>query len=169
MQEKNSWIMYDLQKKFFKQTLDTFRTSAQNNNELLQKFDIVFKKIIESKQLNDVDLFELATEYKTLKRTENKNTTEKKQPETKKIQSTTQAKNEISKFPVKENKSSNASVTQNESDLLQSIIKARNEKKYLTVINQFENNFLNPEQSSKVNITQTYLHLYAKSLLDLVN
>ena len=58
--------MYDLEQKFFKQTLDTFRTSAQNNNELLQTFDIVFNKIIESKQLNDVDLFELATDYKTL-------------------------------------------------------------------------------------------------------
>ena len=72
--------MYDLQKKFFKQTLDTFRTSAQNNNELLQKFDIVFNKIIESKQLNDVDLFELATEYKRLKKTEETNSTKEKQP-----------------------------------------------------------------------------------------
>jgi hypothetical protein len=58
--------MFDLEKKFFKQTLDTFRSSAQNNNEFLKKFDIVFNKIIESKQLNDVDLFELATNYKTL-------------------------------------------------------------------------------------------------------
>ena len=66
IQEKNDWLMYDLEKKFFKQTLDTFRTSAQNNNDLLQKFDIVFNKIIESKQLNEVDLFELATEYKRL-------------------------------------------------------------------------------------------------------
>jgi hypothetical protein len=72
--------MFDLEKKFFKQTLDTFRTSAQNNNELLQKFDIVFNKIIESKQLNEVDLFELATEYKRLKKPEETNTAKQKQP-----------------------------------------------------------------------------------------
>ena len=80
IQEKNDWLMYDLEKKFFKQTLDTFRTSAQNNNDLLQKFDIVFNKIIESKQLNEVDLFELATEYKTLKLPEETNITKQNQP-----------------------------------------------------------------------------------------
>ena len=66
IQEKNDLLMFDIEKKFFKLTLDTFRSSAQNNNKLLQKFEIVFNKIIKSKQLNDVDLFELATEYKRL-------------------------------------------------------------------------------------------------------
>ena len=80
IQEKNDWFMFDLEKKFFKQTLDTFRTSAQNNNELLQKFDIVFNKIIESKQLNEVDLFELATKYNKLKKPEETNTTKQNQP-----------------------------------------------------------------------------------------
>ena len=60
IQEKNDWLMYDLEKKFFKQTLDTFRISAQNNNELLQKCN----KLIELKQLNDFDLCELVTDYK---------------------------------------------------------------------------------------------------------
>ena len=80
IQEKNDWYMFDLEKKFFKQTLDTFRSSAQNNNELLQQFEIVFNKIIESKQLNEVDLFELATEYKTLKLPEETNITKQNQP-----------------------------------------------------------------------------------------
>ena len=64
--ERNDWFMYDLEKKFFKLTLNTFRTSAQNNNELLQKFEAICDKINQSNQLNDVDLFELATEYKAL-------------------------------------------------------------------------------------------------------
>ena len=72
IQEKNDWLMYDLEKKYFKLTLDSFRSTAQNNNDLLQKFEIVFNKIIESKQLNEVDLFELATEYKSLNTTKQK-------------------------------------------------------------------------------------------------
>ena len=80
IQEKNDWLMYDLEKKYFKLTLDSFRSTAQNNNDLLQKFEIVLNKIIESKQLNDVDLFELATEYKRLRKPEDKNTTKQNQP-----------------------------------------------------------------------------------------
>ncbi len=52
--------MFDIEKKFFKLTHDTFRSSAKNNNELLQKCN----KLIELKQLNDFDLCELVTDYK---------------------------------------------------------------------------------------------------------
>jgi len=59
--------MYDLNKKFFKLTLNTFRTCAQENPTLIEKFDVLCENINKSNQLNDVDLHEMATEYKDLK------------------------------------------------------------------------------------------------------
>jgi hypothetical protein len=59
--------MYDLNKKFFKLTLNTFRTCAQENPALIQKFDVLCEKISKSNQLNDVDLHEMVYEYKDLK------------------------------------------------------------------------------------------------------
>ena len=56
-------------------------------------------------------------------------------------------------------------------NLLENITKAYNDKRFLAVINLFEANFLRQDQSSnssRANITQAYLHLYAKSLLNLV-
>ena len=56
-------------------------------------------------------------------------------------------------------------------NLLEKITKAYNDKQFLRVINLFEVNFLRQDQSSnssRANITQAYLHLYAKSLLNLV-
>ena len=61
--------MYDLEKKYFKLTLDTFRTfAAKDNNQLLERFEAIHAKIIESKQINEVDLFELASDYKGLEK-----------------------------------------------------------------------------------------------------
>ena len=59
--------MYDLNKKFFKLTLNTFRTCAQENPTLIQKFDVLCENINKSNQLNNVDLYELATEYNHLR------------------------------------------------------------------------------------------------------
>jgi hypothetical protein len=59
--------MHDLDKKFFKLTLNTFRASIQNNSDLIPMFDALCERINASNQLNDVDLFELATEYEILK------------------------------------------------------------------------------------------------------
>jgi hypothetical protein len=67
IQTKDDWFMYDLNKKFFKLTLNTFRTCAQENPTLIQKFDILCEKINESNQLGNVDLHELATDYNDLK------------------------------------------------------------------------------------------------------
>jgi hypothetical protein len=58
--------MYDLKKKFFKLTLNTFRTCAQENPTLIQKFYILCEKINESNQLGNVDLHEMATDYTDL-------------------------------------------------------------------------------------------------------
>ena len=67
--------MYDLNKKFFKLTLNTFRTCAQENPTLIQKFDVLCENINKSNQLGSVDLYELATGYNNLKilNQENKN------------------------------------------------------------------------------------------------
>ena len=59
--------MYDLEKKFFKLTLNTFRTCAQESPALIQKFDVLCEKINKSNQLYDVDLHEMATKYSDLK------------------------------------------------------------------------------------------------------
>ncbi len=69
IEAKNDWFMYDLkkQKKFFKLTLNTFRTCAQENSTMIQKFDVLCENINKSNQLNNVDLYELATEYNHLR------------------------------------------------------------------------------------------------------
>jgi hypothetical protein len=59
--------MYDLDKKFFKLTLNTFRASIQNSPGLIPMFDALCERISAANQLNNVDLFELATEYEPLR------------------------------------------------------------------------------------------------------
>ena len=59
--------MYDLDKKFFKLTLNTFRASIHNSPDLIPMFDALCERISATNQLNNVDLFELATEYEPLK------------------------------------------------------------------------------------------------------
>ena len=62
--------MYDLKKRFFKMTLEQFRSSAkqqeQQQGDLMQRFNDICMKIDKQNQLNDVDLFELTTEYRRL-------------------------------------------------------------------------------------------------------
>ena len=59
--------MYDLNKKFFKLTLNTFRTCAQENPTLIEKFDVLCENINKSNQLGSVDLYEMVYEYNDLK------------------------------------------------------------------------------------------------------
>ena len=61
-------------------------------------------------------------------------------------------------------------ITNKNENLLENITQAHNDKQFLNVINHFEENYLKQNQSlsSKAKISQTYLHLYAKSLLNLV-
>jgi hypothetical protein len=67
IEAKNDWFMYDLNKKFFKLTLNTFRTCAQENPTLIQKFDVLCENINISNQLGSVDLHEMVYEYNDLK------------------------------------------------------------------------------------------------------
>ena len=59
--------MYDLNQKFFKLTLNTFRASIQNNPDLIPMFDALCERSNATNQLSNVDLFELATNYQPLK------------------------------------------------------------------------------------------------------
>ena len=59
IEAKNDWFMYDLNKKFFKLTLNTFRTCAQENPTLIEKFDVLCENINISNQLGSVDLHEM--------------------------------------------------------------------------------------------------------------
>jgi len=59
--------MYDLEKKFFKLTLKTFEKSVQCDFIRFEKFRYLCILINKSKQLNEVDLFELVTDYTFLK------------------------------------------------------------------------------------------------------
>ena len=60
--------MHQFTRKFFKLTLDQFKNSAGNYNgadkELLIKFKNLDDKIKNENQLNDIDLYELGTEYR---------------------------------------------------------------------------------------------------------
>ena len=67
IETKNDWFMYDLNKKFFKLTLNTFRTCALESRALIQKFDNLCENIDRSNQLGSVDLHELVYEYNDLK------------------------------------------------------------------------------------------------------
>ena len=57
--------MYDLNKKFFKLTLNTFRPCA--NSTLTEKIDVLCEHINKSNQLGSVDLYEMIYEYNDLK------------------------------------------------------------------------------------------------------
>jgi hypothetical protein len=67
IEAKNNWFMYDLNKKFFKLTLNTFRTCAQEYPTLIEKFDVLCENINKSNQLGSVDLYEMVYEYNDLK------------------------------------------------------------------------------------------------------
>jgi vacuolar-type H+-ATPase subunit B/Vma2 len=57
-------------------------------------------------------------------------------------------------------------------NLLETLVKAHNKNEYIKVVNLFEENFINQTKSTsstaQTKITQSYLHLYAESLLNLV-
>ena len=101
--------MYGLDKKLFKQTLEQFEKAAQGNPDLMQKFNNLREKIKEKNQLNEIDLFELSTEYDPIDpNRETNKLTSKKVVEKDKKQTKTEKKsiveNESSLKPIQKGK-----------------------------------------------------------------
>ena len=69
--ERKKFFMYEFDKKYFKLTLSQFKNSADLNKDanadLLKRYGDLLEKINKEGQVNEVDLYELATEYKPIK------------------------------------------------------------------------------------------------------